>query len=226
MTSATGTLESDKTDTEHSDNEVNKKSVTSSRQAAFTAPSLSTDEGIEVGEVLQTQLISLIDLGLTLKHIHWNVVGPYFIGVHEMLDLQYAGVLKMIDDVAERIATLGGVPNGLPGRVVQDRTWDDYELGRAHSIGHLGALDLVYQGVISGHRSAMDAVADVDRVSEDLLTGQSGILERYHWLVRSHLSDFAGGMANAGATTEVGAAASVAAKVSRSATRSADPTAS
>ena len=210
------------TETLDSDVQPNGKSVTSSRQAAFTAPTLSRDEGVEVVDVLQRRLIALIDLSLTLKHIHWNVVGPSFIGVHEMLDPQYAGVVAMVDDVAERIATLGGVPCGLPGRIVEDRTWDDYDLGRADSIGHLGALDLVYQGVISDQRAAMDAVAEVDRVSEDLLTGQAGILERYHWFVRSHLSDFAGGMANAGATTELGAAVAVAAKSSRNATRATD----
>lgn len=123
-----------------------------------------------------------------------------------------AGVLVMIDDLAERIATLGGVPSGLPGRLTAARTWDDYSLDRADALTHLGALDLVYTGVIEAHRAAMDQVSDDDSVSEDLLIGQTGELERYHWFVRSHLEDWAGGMANAGTRTELGAAAAVAAK--------------
>jgi starvation-inducible DNA-binding protein len=121
-------------------------------------------------------------------------------------------VLAMIDDLAERISTVGGVPSGLPGRLVQDRSWNDYDLDRADALAHLGALDLVYQGVIADHRAAIDLVAVVDKISEDLLIGQTGILERYHWFVRSHLEDFAGGMANAGATTEADAARAVTAK--------------
>jgi starvation-inducible DNA-binding protein len=140
------------------------------------------------------------------------VVGPNFIAVHEMLDPQYHGVVVMVDDLAERIAALGGVPSGLPGRLTEDRTWNDYSLDRADSLAHLGALDLVYTGVIEAHRSAMDQVSKDDRVSEDLLIGQTGTLERYHWFVRSHLQDWAGGMANAGSHTELDAAASVAAK--------------
>jgi len=197
-------------------------SVTSTRQASFTVPGLDSGVGVRVADGLQQRLVSLVDLALTLKHIHWNVVGPNFIGVHEMLDPQYQGVSLMVDDLAERIATLGGVPSGLPGRLVDERGWDDYQLDRADSMSHLGALDLVYSGVISGHRDAIDWVGDLDRISEDLLIGQAGILERYQWFVRSHLADWAGGMANAGAVTEMEAARTVAAKSSRSAPRQPD----
>lgn len=186
--------------------------VTSSRQASFTVPGVTLETGGRIAAVLQERLGSLVDLSLTLKHIHWNVVGPNFIAVHEMLDPQYEGVQTMIDDLAERIAALGGVPSGLIGRIAETRSWDDYSLDRADSLAHLGALDLVYAGVIGAHRAAMDAVSDHDRVTEDLLIGQTGVLERYHWFVRSHLADWAGGMANAGASSEVAAAASVASK--------------
>ncbi len=188
------------------------KTVSSSRSASFTVPSLSLKDGSKVADTLQQRLMSMVDLSLTLKHIHWNVVGPNFIGVHKMLDPHYEGVLAMIDDLAERISTLGGVPSGLPGRLVKDRSWNDYELDRADAIAHLGALDLVYQGIIANHRNAIDEVSDIDNISEDLLIGQTGVLERYHWFVRAHLEDFAGGMANAGATSEAGAARAVTAK--------------
>lgn len=194
-------------------------SVTSSRQAVFTVPGLDSDAGVRVADGLQQRLMSLVDLGLTLKHIHWNVVGPNFIGVHEMLDPQYQGVSTMVDDLAERVATLGGVPSGLPGRIVEERPWDDYALDRADALSHLAALDLVYTGVIADHRAAMDWIGDLDRVSEDLLIQQASILERYQWFVRSHLADWAGGMANAGADTELDAAKRAATKSSRSATR-------
>ncbi|GAB5899678.1 hypothetical protein OKHIL_54870 [Mycolicibacterium mageritense] len=43
---------------------------------AFTIPGLSEKDGNEVAELLQKQLSTYNDLHLTLKHIHWNVVGP------------------------------------------------------------------------------------------------------------------------------------------------------
>ena len=66
------------------------------------------------------RLHALNDLQLTLKHAHWNVVGPTFIGVHTMLDPQIDGIRTMVDDIAERMATLGVSPNGLPGALLQD----------------------------------------------------------------------------------------------------------
>ena len=139
--------------------------VTSTHRAAFTAPGLTGEDGAHVADVLQNRLGAVLDLAMTLKHIHWNVVGPAFIGVHTMLDPQYAGVALMTDALAERIATLGGVPNGLPGALVATRDWDDYELGRADTQAHLGAFDLVYHGVIAAHRVAIDEVDDIDPVS-------------------------------------------------------------
>jgi len=194
--------------------------VTSDRAASYTVPTLSAEQGSRVADLLQLRLVSLIDLSLTLKHIHWNVVGPNFIGVHQMLDPQHDGVQEMVDDLAERIATLGGVPSGLPGRLVELRSWEDYSLDRADTISHLAALDLVYQGVISDHRHAMAATEEDDPVSNDLLVTQCGVLEGYHWFVRSHLSDWAGGMANAGAKSELDAARAATTKTGRGAARS------
>lgn len=61
-----------------------------------------------------------------LKHVHWNVVGPHFVDVHEMIGPQVDRVREMADDVAERIAALGGVAQGTPGALVTERTWDNY----------------------------------------------------------------------------------------------------
>ena len=114
----------------------------------YTVPSLTLQQGADVAAVLQQRLDALNDLALTLKHIHWNVVGPHFIAVHEMLDPQVDAVRLMVDAIAERIATLGVAPVGTPGALVKNRTWDDYSIGRDSAIAHLGALDVVYVGVI------------------------------------------------------------------------------
>jgi starvation-inducible DNA-binding protein len=160
--------------------------------SAYTAPGLDEADAAQVRDSLQNRLVALIDLQLTLKHIHWNVVGPSFIGVHEMLDPQHAAVSEMVDAVAERIATLGGQPLGTPSAVVDGRTWDDYALDRALTHEHLSALDSVYVGVIEDHRKAIKLAGDIDPVSEDLLIGQTNQLELFHWFVRAHLEDKSG----------------------------------
>ena len=179
--------------------------VTSDADAPLTVPGLDTATGHAVADALQMRVHALNDLALTLKHAHWNVVGPHFIGVHEMLDPQIDGVRAMVDVLAERMSTLGVPPNGLPGALVAARTWDDYDLARADTAAHLAALDLVYTGVIEDHRAAIEAVGD-DPVTEDVLIGQTGDLEQYQWFVRAHLQGTSGALASAGAEDEVGAA--------------------
>jgi starvation-inducible DNA-binding protein len=160
----------------------------------FTAPGLSSDDGTAAAEVLQDRLTALTDLQLTLKHVHWNVVGPHFIAVHKMLDPQFKAVRKMVDETAERIATLGRSPVGTLGALAKERGWVDYQLGRADALEHLAALDRVYDEVISHHRQAMDKLGSVDLVSQDLLIQQLADLEQFQWFVRAHLEDPSGGL--------------------------------
>ena len=124
--------------------------------------------------VAAEQLSTYNDLHLTLKHIHWNMLGPNFIGVHEMIDPQVEAVRAFADDVAERIAALGASPEGTPGAIVRDRAWDDYAIGRDTVQAHLAALDLVHNGVIEDIRKAIDETDDVDLVTQDLLIDQAG----------------------------------------------------
>jgi len=172
----------------------------------YTVPGLKPDAASEVIGLLQDRLNALNDLALTLKHVHWNVIGPHFIAVHTMLDPQVDGVREMVDDVAERIATLGGSPSGTPGALVAARSWEDYSIGRDDAIAHLGALDLVYSGVIVDHRTAIDKTEETDPVTQDLLINQAGELEQYHWFVRAHLENADGSLRSEGAKTEKEAA--------------------
>lgn len=173
---------------------------------SYTVPGLTSEVGARVAAILQDRLNAYNDLHLTLKHIHWNVVGPNFISVHEMLDPQVEAVRGFADDVAERIATLGSSAKGTPGTIVSERSWDDYSIGRATAIEHLGALDLVYTGVIETTRKNIEEVGEIDPVTEDMLIGQSAQLELFHWFVRAHLENSGGQLSTANATSEVDAA--------------------
>ena len=174
--------------------------------AKFTIPGLSEQQGAEVAELLQKQLSRYTDLHLTLKHVHWNVVGPNFIGVHEMLDPQVDLVRGYADEVAERIAALGKSPKGTPAAIIAERTWDDYSLGRDCVSAHLAALDLVYDGVIQDTRKNIERLEELDLVTQDMLIDHAAELEKFQWFVRAHLENAGGGLIHAGERTEQGAA--------------------
>ncbi|TVS89275.1 Dps family protein [Mycobacterium helveticum] len=174
----------------------------------FTIPGLTDKQGARLAELLQKQLSTYNDLHLTLKHIHWNVVGPNFIGVHEMIDPQVETVRGYADEVAERIAALGASPQGTPGAIINDRTWDDYSVGRDCAQAHLAALDLVYTGVIQDLRRAIAETEELDPVTQDMLIGHAASLEKFQWFVRAHLESAGGKLTHAGSSSERDAASS------------------
>lgn len=174
---------------------------------AFTVPGLTDKQGAEVAELLQKALSRYNDLHLTLKHVHWNVVGPNFIGVHEMIDPQVDLVRGYADEVAERIAALGTSPLGTPGAIIKDRAWDDYSVNRDTVQAHLAALDLVYTGVIEDTRKSIERLEELDLVSQDMLISHAAELEKFQWFVRAHLENSGGQLVSEGAETEKAAAA-------------------
>ena len=153
---------------------------------AYTIPGLGSDDSRRLVESLQDRLHAMNDLHLTLKHAHWNVIGSRFIAVHEMLDPQVDLVRGYADDLAERIAQLGASPVGTPGRLVSDRGWSDYSLGKADSQDHLRALDEVYNGVVASNRKAITLAGELDPITEDMLIGQTAELEKFQWFMRAH----------------------------------------
>ena len=172
----------------------------------YTIPGLSENDSAQLVQLLQGRLSAYNDLHLTLKHVHWNVVGPNFIGVHEMIDPQVELVRGYADEVAERIATLGGSPKGTPGAIIEDRTWEDYSLRRDTVPAHLAALDLVYTGVLTELRTVIEKAGELDPVTEDLLVGHAGELEQFQWCVRAHLENSGGRLVHEGASSEAEAA--------------------
>ena len=73
---------------------------------AFVVPGLDEAASEKAIAILQNRLSQEQEAALVLKHAHWNVTGPNFIAVHEMLDPEVEAVLAQADETAERIATL------------------------------------------------------------------------------------------------------------------------
>ncbi|MCK5754570.1 MAG: DNA starvation/stationary phase protection protein, partial [Mycobacterium sp.] len=125
---------------------------------------------------------------------------------HEMIDPQVDLVRGYADTLAERIATLGSSPRGTAKAIEDDRSWGDYSIGRDTAQAHLGALDLVYDGFITSHRSAIEKIGKIDPITEDILIGQTAELEKFQWFVRAHLENSGGELVNEGTSTEKSAA--------------------
>lgn len=161
----------------------------------FTVPGIDQNDAKQLIDGLQERLTDYNDLHLILKHAHWNVIGPNFIAVHEMLDPQIELVRAYADEVAERISTLGGSPIGTPAGHVADRTPLHYDLNRGGTQEHITALNKVYTKVLHGVRESLDQSGDIDAVTEDIYISQAGELEKFQWFLRAHVEDAEGNIA-------------------------------
>ena len=60
-----------------------------------------------VAEALKHLLADSYSLYLQTHNFHWNVIGPQFIELHTMFEQQYTELALAVDEIAERIRTLG-----------------------------------------------------------------------------------------------------------------------
>ena len=66
----------------------------------------------KTAEKLNLYLANLNVLYRKLQNYHWNVVGKGFFAIHSKLEEYYDGINAQIDDVAERILSIGATPLG------------------------------------------------------------------------------------------------------------------
>ncbi|MCA9233979.1 MAG: DNA starvation/stationary phase protection protein Dps [Planctomycetales bacterium] len=135
--------------------------------------------------LLQGCLADLIDLALQGKQAHWNVVGPNFRSMHLQLDEIIALARDASDAVAERIVTLGDPAEGRASYVAETTRLDAYPKGLQSVSDTVSLVADRLMKVIAGLREAIDAVGDLDPVSQDLLIAQAGGLEKYLWMVQA-----------------------------------------
>ena len=150
---------------------------------AFVVPGLDEAASEKAIAILQNRLSQEQEAALVLKHAHWNVTGPNFIAVHEMLDPEVEAVLAQADETAERIATLGGTPDGRADAIVRNRTWKSFDAeGRVGTEEYLKALIEYYD------RKAIAELDELNVISSNIIQDHVQELEKFQWFMRSHLA--------------------------------------
>ena len=138
-------------------------------------------------DLLNARLADAIDLRMSAKHAHWNVKGPHFISLHELFD-RLAGALDgPIDEIAERITTLGGTADGTVGLVARRTALDPYPAEIVAGSAHVEAVAAATAALGASLRKA---IGQADRLGDegtaDLLTGVSREVDKQLWLLEAH----------------------------------------
>ncbi|MFC0845748.1 MULTISPECIES: Dps family protein [Streptomyces] len=147
--------------------------------------SLSEADLKVVGDALQGALVDLVDLSLVAKQVHWNVVGPRFRSVHLQLDEVVDTARLHSDTVAERAAALGVTPDGRAATVASTSAIGKVPTGWIKDGDAVRILVDALGAVIARMRERIEATGDPDPISQDVLIGLTGDLEKHAWMFQA-----------------------------------------
>lgn len=141
-------------------------------------------------DILNARLADAIDLALLTKQAHWNIKGPHFIAVHEMLDGFRTELDGHVDTIAERVAQLGGTALGTTQVVAEASKLPAYPTDIYKTRDHLAALIDRYAMTAKSARSAIDESGEAgDADTADIFTAYSRALDKSLWFLEAHIQE-------------------------------------
>lgn len=140
--------------------------------------------------LLEPALAEALDLGLTLKHAHWNVKGANFIALHKLFDEIYEELEELTDSLAERIVMLGGRADGGAQFISTQSTLPDFPSGLTRGEDFAEAVASSLAAAARGMRAGIDAASELgDQATADLFTEVVRFLDKQLWFVEAHLQE-------------------------------------
>lgn len=137
----------------------------------------------ELSKVLADSYI----LYLKTHNYHWNVTGELFHSLHEQFEEQYTELAEAIDEIAERIRSLG---YRAPGtfKEFNELTSIEEDTEEPEALEMVRRLAVGNEQVLRTARQALQPANDgEDEATVDLLTRRLDVHSKTAWMLRSHL---------------------------------------
>lgn len=142
----------------------------------------------EISQNLKGVLGDTYVLYLKTHAFHWNVVGPRFAQLHALFEEQYNELWKTLDELAERIRSLGEFAPNSGAELAKAATLKENAAQSHSDVEMLKALladnEAILKGVRKTHESAQKGG---DEATVDLMVGRMAYHEKTAWMLRSHL---------------------------------------
>jgi len=139
----------------------------------------------ELSKVLADEFV----LYTKTRNTHWNVEGPDFYNKHKFFEGQYNAIDEIVDDVAERIRTLGHYAPATLKDYLKLTQLTEASREANDSSGFIKELLSDHEGIIIRLRENVDqfAAEGKDFGTSDFITGLIEKHEKMAWMLRSHL---------------------------------------
>lgn len=142
-------------------------------------------------ELLNEILADTTVLYALYKKHHWNVAGPTFYQLHLLFDKHAEEQLELVDVLAERVQTLGGIAVGDPRHAAELTTIERPPDGAEDVPAMITRLLRAHEAIIGKVRDGIEATEKTkDWGTNDIL--MSDVLRRHElqvWFIGEHLVD-------------------------------------
>jgi starvation-inducible DNA-binding protein len=143
----------------------------------------------KITKALNTLLADEHVLYIKTRNAHWNVEGADFHAMHLFFEAQYGQLEEMIDEVAERIRSLGHYAVATLKDYLQLTHLTEKSNAKNTSAGFMKELLEDHETIISHLRAHVNVFAEKykDAGTSDFITGLLESHEKMAWMLRAHL---------------------------------------
>ena len=150
---------------------------------------LTSEKTAEIAETLNQLLADEHVLYVKTRGAHWNIEGPDFLTIHRFFEEQYKQLEEIIDDVAERIRTIGHYAEATLARFLRETHLSEETREKNSSAGFIKSLLEDHETIIIYLRENVERYNDEwrDAGTSDFITGLLETHEKMAWMLRAHL---------------------------------------
>ena len=122
------------------------------------------------------------------RNYHWSVEGPSFMEFHKLYESQYTELAESIDEIAERIRTIGHFAEGRLKEILKLSSLEEPE-APTDQAQQIENLETDHETIITKLRKLIKDFDEKykDIGSSDLATGLLKQHEKMAWMLRSYL---------------------------------------
>lgn len=136
---------------------------------------------------LNKQVANWTVLYTKLHNYHWNVKGPHFFTLHPKFEELYNEASQYIDELAERVLTLGGTPVATLSGCLREASIAD-ATGTETAEQMVESLIRDFSLIIDELKQAMDTAEQTgDEETADMLLAIRRSLEKHNWMLKAFL---------------------------------------